>query len=60
MTKDKAHEISRHYNHSHDRGQITRPWRNDELLTQVVHTTAYSYTLVADFGEKKKMDKTMD
>lgn len=27
--------------------------RKHKLLTQVVHSTAYSYTLVADFGGKK-------
>lgn len=28
--------------------------RKHKLLTQVVHSTAYSYTLVADFGGKKR------
>lgn len=43
--------------YNHNRGQITRlgeMMRKHKLLTQVVHSTAYSYTLVADFGGEKR------
>lgn len=43
MTEDRLHDL----------GENTR---KHKLLTQVVHSIAYSYRVVADFGGKKEMD----